>query len=416
MEEKMERTEEYNRKPGFGAGLMVGILAALVVVSIICVIIILLPFDGKFTLGTAAGTTDGLLTRDVVQKVGMIKKTIDEYYLNDYSDEDMANGIYQGMLDSLGDPYADYYTQEELQALMEDSQGIYYGIGAYIMMDKENNYCVISGVIEGTPAEEADIHTGDIIYKVDDVMVGGMDSSEVVKLIKGEEGTYVHITFIRDGEADYVEKDVERRKINTPTVSYEMLDNKIGYIAVSTFDEVTVGQFSKALKSIREENARGLILDLRDNTGGSLAVVCDMCRELLPQGIIVYTVDKNGERDDYTNTVGKAIDIPMVVLVNDYTASASEIMTGALKDYGLAKVIGITTFGKGIVQKVVPLIDGTAVKMTISKYYTPSGVCIHGTGIEPDIEVEFDADKYVNDGTDNQLEAAIDEIMRELGE
>lgn len=361
-----------------------------------------------------ADGADSVINEDSIKKLEAIEEVIDEYY---YRDEDidtdaMIEGMYAGVVDSLGDPYSVYYTAEEWQSLMQETEGIYYGIGAYLSLDTTTGLAKISGVIAGTPAEEAGLRENDIIYKVDGESVQGLELSEIVSRVKGEEGTTVHLTIVRDGETDYLELDVTRRQIESPTVNYEMYDNGIGYIQITEFDDVTTDQFTEALAVIKGSDAKGLILDLRGNPGGSLPVVVDIARMILPEGRIVYTEDKYGEREEYTCDGKHELDIPLVVLVNGNSASASEILAGAVKDYGKGTLIGTTTFGKGIVQRVLPLTDGTALKLTISDYYTPNGNNIHGIGIEPDIECELDAEAYYEDGTDNQLERAIDEMEK----
>lgn len=368
------------------------------------------------TKQTSAGTesADGVINDESIKKLEAIEEVINEYY---YQDEDidadkMIEGMYAGMVDSLEDPYSVYYTAEEWQSLMEETEGIYYGIGAYLSLDSATGLAKISGVIAGTPAEEAGLRENDIIYKVDGENIQGLELSEIVSRVKGEEGTVVHLTIIREGETDYLEMDVTRRQIESPTVNYEMYDNGIGYIQIREFDDVTTDQFTEALAVIKGSDAEGLILDLRGNPGGSLPVVVDIARMILPEGMIVYTEDKYGERDEYTCDGKNELNIPLVVLVNGNSASASEILAGAIKDYGKGTLIGTTTFGKGIVQRVLPLTDGTALKLTISAYYTPKGNNIHGIGIEPDIECEFDADAYYDDGVDNQLNRAIEEMEK----
>ncbi|MDE6212801.1 MAG: S41 family peptidase, partial [Lachnospiraceae bacterium] len=302
--------------------------------------------------------------------------------------------------------------EEEWDELMRETEGIYYGIGAYLMLDETTGAAKISGVIDNTPAQEAGLRADDLIYMVDGEMTMGLELSEIVARVKGEEGTTVHLTIYREGESDYLEIDVERRKIESPTVNYEMLENDIGYIQITEFDDVTTDQFTEALATIKGSGAKGLILDLRGNPGGSLNVVVDIAREILPKGLIVYTEDKYGERDEYNCDGRKELEIPLVVLVNGNSASASEILAGAIKDYGKGTLVGTATFGKGIVQRVLPLTDGTALKLTISAYYTPNGNNIHGVGIEPDIVCEFDSDAYYDDDVDNQLERAVEEMEK----
>lgn len=355
-----------------------------------------------------------VVNSESLEKLETIEQIIEEYY---YKEEDvdvnaMIEGMYAGMVDSLGDPYSVYYTTEEWQALMQETAGVYEGIGAYLSLDTTTGLAKISGIIPNTPAEEAGLRENDIIYMVDGENIQGMELSEIVSKVKGEEGTIVHLTIVREGETDYLEIDVTRREIESPTVNYEMYDNGVGYIRITEFDDVTTDQFTEALAVIKGSDAKGLILDLRSNPGGSLSVVVDIARQILPKGLIVYTEDKNGHREEYTGDGENELQIPLVVLVNENSASAAEILSGAIKDYGKGTLIGTTTYGKGIVQRVLPLTDGTALKLTISAYYTPNGNNIHGIGIEPDIVCEFDSEAYYEDGVDNQLESAKEEIQK----
>ncbi|WP_051226365.1 S41 family peptidase [Butyrivibrio sp. MC2013] len=357
-----------------------------------------------------------IVNDEVNAKLQLLEDTIEDNYLDasEISASELENGIYTGMLDSLGDPYSVYYTEEQLTELMSDTEGIYYGIGAYISLDQDTGLPVISGIMEGTPAQEAGLMAGDICYKVDGIETDGMTLEEFVSKVKGEEHTIVTLTLYRQGESDFIEQEVERRKVETPTVSHEMKEGDIGYIKISEFDTVTTQQFADALEDLQDQGMRGLVLDLRSNPGGSLAAVCDIAKMILPKGVIVYTVDKDGKRIDYECNGKNELDVPMTVLVNGYSASASEILAGAIKDYNKGTLIGTTTYGKGIVQKVIPFSDGTAVKLTVSKYYTPSGVNIHGTGIEPDIELDYDIDAYKENGSDNQLNRALQEVAAML--
>ncbi len=368
------------------------------------------------SVDTEGSEETGLLNDDTLSKIQLLEDTIDTYYYkSDVDKQDEANGIYKGLMDSLGDPYSVYYTEEELEELLSDTAGVYYGIGAYVSIDNDMNLPRISGVIPGTPAERAELMTDDIIYEVDKESTQGLELDEVVSMIKGPEGTTVHLTLLRGAKRQQVEVDVERSAVEVPTVSTQFLgDNEeIGYLKITEFDDVTPDQFAEGMAELRAGNIKGLILDLRSNPGGSLQAVCEISRQLLPKGLIVYTVDRNGKRDDYTCDGEHEIDIPVVVLVNQYSASASEILSGAIKDYGIGKLVGTTTYGKGIVQRIFDLKDGTAVKLTVSDYYTPNGNNIHGIGIEPDIKVEFDADAYTEDKTDNQLDKAV-EVMKDL--
>ena len=372
--------------------------------------------------GQQVASSSGVPAENVVndvtlKKLESLEELVDQYY---YKDEDidtdaMIEGMYSGMIDSLNDPYSVYYTAQEWQEMMQDTEGIYFGIGAYVSLDATTGMAKISGVIAGTPAEEAGLRENDIIYLVGGETTQGLELSEVVSRIKGEEGSTVHLTIYREGEPDYLEIDVVRRRIESPTVNYEMYDNGVGYIQITEFDDVTLDQFKEALAVIKGSDAKGLILDIRSNPGGSLLVVTDIARMILPKGLIVYTEDKYGKRDEYSCDGKNELNMPLVVLINGNSASASEILAGAIKDYGKGTLIGTTTFGKGIVQRVLPLTDGTALKLTISSYFTPNGNNIHGVGIDPDIECEFDGEAYYNEGVDNQLERAKQEIEKMIG-
>lgn len=397
----------------FVLGLVVGIASTVLIIGCVFAFTRVYEMVGSGNV-VEKKINDSVVNEDTEEKLAAIEDVIEEYYYQDADiDVDaMTEGMYAGMVNSLGDPYSVYYTEEEWDDLMQETEGVYYGIGAYLMIDPNTGLGKISGVIDNTPAQEAGLRADDLLYLVDGVSTMGMELSEIVAMVKGEEGTTVHLTIYREGESDYLEIDVERRKIESPTVSYEMLEDNIGYIQITEFDEVTTDQFIEALAVIKGSDARGLILDLRGNPGGSLSAVVDIAREILPKGLIVYTEDKYGQRDEYTCDGRNELDMPLVVLVNGNSASASEILAGAIKDYKKGTLLGTTTFGKGIVQRVLPLTDGTALKLTISAYYTPNGNNIHGVGIEPDVVCEFDSDAYYEDGIDNQLDAAVEEIKR----
>ena len=358
--------------------------------------------------------SEEVVTTQTTRKIKAIEDVIYKFYLEDTDKQTLEDGLYSGMVASLGDPYSDYYSEEELKEMEQDVEGIYFGIGAYVGIDTATQLPVVSGVIEGTPAEEAELRDGDLIYMVDDTLTQGMDTSDVVSLIRGEENTTVHLTLIREGEDDYLEVDVTRRKVESPTVSHEMLENNIGYIQITEFDQVTVDQFAEALAVCKGSGMEGLIIDLRSNPGGSLTAVCEIARKILPEGLIVYTEDKYGEREELTCDGKNEIQVPMVVLINDYSASASEILAGAIQDYEKGVLMGTKTYGKGIVQRIIALSDGSAVKLTISNYFTPKGRNIHKVGVEPDVVVEFDGDAYYNEGFDNQLEEAVVYMKEQL--
>ena len=342
----------------------------------------------------------------IEKKLDTIDKTISDYYLNqeDIDLDQLEEGIYAGYVAGLDEAYTTYYTAEEFEDVMEASSGSYSGIGAYVSQNMNTGLITIVKPFEGSPAEKAGIQKEDILYKVEGEEVTGQDLTMVVARLKGEEGTMVNITIYRQSEDKYIDLSVERAVVNVPTVEHKMLDNNIGYIQIAEFEEVTAEQFKEAVSDLQEQGMEKLIFDLRDNGGGLLDSVCDVLDTILPKMMLVYTEDKDGNRREEWAEDDEAVDLPMAVLINGNTASASEIFTGALKDYDKAEIIGTTSYGKGIVQSIIPFSDGSALKVTSSKYYTPSGICIHGVGIEPDQTVEYDRTLEY----DNQLQAAID--------
>lgn len=420
LPEKRPDQEEKDRKKnshirGFVSGLIFGVFISALVVGGIYItrnLFYLIQLRSEQTSADSGSSDGSVINTETLKKMKTIEEVINSYYYGDaVSAQELQDGIYKGMVTALNDPYSEYYTKEELEDTLNSNQGISYGIGAYISLSEEMNAAMISGVMEGTPAEEAGLREGDIIYKVDEKETMGLSVTQVVSLVKGQENTTVHLTIYREGEPDFLEMDIVRGKlIETETVQSGMLEDtdNIGYLRIREFDAVTVDQFNEAMAELKASNMKGLILDLRSNPGGDLTAVVEVARRLLPEGLVVYTEDKAGKRTEYTCDGTHEIQIPMAVLVNNYSASASEILAGAIKDYNKGTLIGTTTYGKGIVQRINRLDDGTAVKLTVSAYFTPSGTNIHGIGIEPDIELEYDYDAYDKDGTDNQVEKAIE--------
>lgn len=418
MENDFPENKKRNSR-SFLCGMLVGVLLTVVLTGSIFAArnIYMIIRAGGITTRTAGSAS--IISTDTLQKMKTVEEVIAEcYYGEEVTPEELQAGIYKGMVAALNDPYSEYYTKEELEETLNSNKGISYGIGAQVSLNKEMDTAMISGVLEDTPAAKAGLRAGDIIYKVDGEETRGLSVTEVVARVKGKENTTVHLTIYREGEPDFLEMDIVRGKlIETETVQSAMLENtnSIGYLRIREFDGVTVDQFNEAMAELRASGMKGLILDLRSNPGGDLAAVVDISRRLLPEGLIVYTEDKAGKRTEYTCDGEHEIDIPMVVLVNEYSASASEILSGAIKDYNKGTLIGTTTYGKGIVQRINRLDDGTAIKLTVSAYFTPSGKNIHGIGIEPDIELEYDYDAYEQDGTDNQVEKAIEVLEGKIG-
>ena len=369
--------------------------------------------------GAQAAQDGSVVSTETIQKMRTIEEMVDAYY---YGDEvtagELQDGVYKGMVKALGDPYSEYFSKEELEDVVNNNQGISYGIGAMISINTNLNTAMISGVLEESPAMEAGLKEGYIIYKVGDEFTQGMSLSKVVSLVKGREGTIVNLTIYREGEPDYLEMEIVRAKqIETTTVDSGMIEghDEIGYLRIREFEGVTPDQFTEAMAVLKENGMRGLVLDLRSNPGGDLTAVVDVARQILPAGLIVYTEDKAGNRKEYTCDGTHELQMPLVVLTNEYSASASEILAGAIKDYNKGTLIGTTTFGKGIVQRINRLKDGTAIKLTVSAYFTPSGKNIHGIGIEPDIVLEYDDEAYEADGTDNQVMKAIEVLEGKIG-
>ena len=358
--------------------------------------------------------SDSIIDKHTEQKLDTLQSIIEKNYLSDYTKEDLENGLYKGLMEGLDDPYSVYYTKEEYDELTEDSEGVFEGIGAYLSQNPETTVVTVTRPIPDSPAEKAGILAGDILVEVDHENVEGDDLNITVAKIRGKAGTKVNIGVKREDRDGVIRYDIVRAKVESMTVDSKMLDNSIGYIQIMEFDDITGKQFAKALNELRHEEMRGLIIDLRDNPGGSVSTCVEIADELLPEGMIVYTEEKDGTRDEYTSSGDNYYDGPLVLLVNGNSASASEIVTGAVKDYGIGTILGTTTYGKGIVQRILPLGDGTGVKLTIANYYTPNGNNIHGIGIEPDEELELDVDAYLEDGTDNQLDRAVEIIEEKL--
>lgn len=415
MDFNNEALQEKAKRGGFLWGLVTGTLFSALFAAIVCLIVTTMGPQEEETSRkekdkdkSSAKQEAVVFDEDMESKLDAIEEILyDYYYLEEIDPAVLENGIYHGMVDALGDPYSVYYSPEELQELLDQTEGIYYGIGAYVGLDTMTGYPKIVSPIPGSPAEEMDLRPDDIIYEVDGESTYGKDLNSVVAMIKGEEGTYVRLTIYRSTEPDYLYVDVVRRQVETPSVESEMFENGMAYIQIMEFSESTVDQFADALAVAKESGMKGLILDLRANPGGSLSAVVDIGRMLLPKGLIVYTEDKYGQRYEYSCNGRREFTLPMVVLVDGNSASASEVLAGAIKDYEIGTLVGTTTFGKGIVQQIISVGDGSAVKVTVSSYYSPKGTNIHGIGIEPDIVCEFDAESYYGEEAyDNQLEFA----------
>lgn len=407
---------EDNKKSGFGLGILTGLIIGVLFSSAVVGGFILAGHISQKNSGTVKTAT---FNDKTLKKINTIKKLIDSNlyeYSEEVSADNIEEGIFQGMIKSLGDDYAEYISSEKVEEELNDYEGVSYGIGCYVSMD-DNDMPQIYGVFEESPAEKAGVREGDIIISVDGESVRGLSLSQVVDLIKGNEGTDVLIEFSRGDE--FIELTVTRGKlIETPTVSFGLLkdDERIGYIRIKEFGEVTVEQYEEAINDLREEGIKGLILDIRSNPGGALNAAVGVARQILPEGIIVYTEDKNGVKKEYTCDGQSELDLPLVVLINQYSASASEIIAGSIKDYNKGTLVGTQTYGKGIVQSLMNVGDGSMIKLTTSAYFTPSGNNIQGIGINPDIELEYDYEAAEKDGTDNQVNKAMEILQDKIGE
>ena len=348
-----------------------------------------------------------------VQKIEYLEKMIDQEYLGEVDNAEMAEGIYAGLVYGLGDVYSRYYTADEYEQETASTDGAYAGIGVSIQKNK-NGGVQIAECYEGGPGAEAGLQTGDVITAINDTDVTDMELSDVVSLIRENKDNTIVLTVFRENEEKSREISVDVTDVELPSVFGEMLDKKTGYIQITQFTGVTPQQYKDMFAELKDKGMERLVIDLRDNPGGLLTSVCDILREILPEGLIVYTEDKYGNREE-ENCDGKhQLDMPLAVLVNENSASASEIFAGAVQDHEVGTIVGTTTYGKGVVQELRQLSDGSAVKLTVSNYYTPNGNSINKVGIKPDVEVKLASELLNKDEItheeDNQLQKALNVI------
>lgn len=394
-------------------GFAAGAALCLVLIATVCVF----GQPAALTVWKSGGLTVGQ-AGELVNKADALLRKLDENYLDALDDEELLDGAYHGLVAAVGDKYTRYYDEEEYREYRESSMGQYVGIGVTVRL-AETGGAEIALVEESGPAYEAGLRVGDVLIRADGTDLTALELDAMVGLIKGEEGTVVEITYrsALNGREETV--SVTRRTIESKTVKSEMLEDGIGYIAISGFEGVTTEQFQTALEALKEQNLQGLVIDLRDNPGGRMDVVQQVTNELVPAGIITYTEDKNGRREIYESTEEPCLNLPLVVLVNGNSASASEIMAGAIQDREVGILVGTTTYGKGIVQVTTSFDDKTAIKITMAKYYTPNGNYIHQIGITPDIVI--DLPEGVSFSTlssheeDVQLQTALEALKTQMG-
>ena len=416
LNENGMQKESFFKRHGFFLG---------VITSMICFAILLAGIKGilgmtgqLLIIGESGASTingEALLSEEVVEKIDEIYSYMNIYYYGEFDKEDIYNSIYSGVLESLEDPYSVYYTPEEYQDMQVSTSGTYYGIGAGVSQDLTTMEVTITKVYRGTPSEEAGLKNGDKILSVEGIDSTSVEVSELVQHIRGEAGTTVHMVIYRPSTGETLEFDVERRHVELPSIEGEMLEGDIGYIQITEFQKQTDEQFETMVKTLQEQGAKGLIIDVRANPGGLLTTVVNLLDQVLPEGLLVYVEDKYGNRDNYTSDAA-CLNLPIVVLIDESSASASEIFAGALKDYEYATLVGKTTYGKGIVQNIIPLSDGDAMKITTAKYFTPNGNDIHKIGVTPDVEVDYEysgpEEEVYDKQYDSQFLKAV-EIMKE---
>ena len=345
-----------------------------------------------------------------VQKLRFLEALIDQEYLGEKDEDDLAEGLYKGLIYGLGDVYSCYYTKEEYEQENSSTEGSYVGIGVTIQKNPEGGV-KIAECYEDGPGDQAGLKEGDVISAVDGTDITEMEASQVVEMIKNAEDKEVELTVHRQDQEEPLEISVKVQDVELTSVFGEMLDGKTGYIRISQFTAVTPDQYEETFAELENQGMERLVIDLRNNPGGLLTSVCEVLNDILPEGLIVYTEDKYGNRQEEYSEGKNPLEMPLAVLVNEGSASASEIFAGSVKDYGAGTIVGTTTYGKGVVQAVHQLEDGSAVKLTVSNYYTPKGNSINEVGIQPDVEVKLDTDllnkEEISPEEDNQLQEAV---------
>lgn len=349
--------------------------------------------------------------------IASFRKLIDQKYLGEINEKDLINGAIKGYIDGLNDPYTEYFTKEEMEEFTVDVFGNFVGIGVHMINNTVDNTIVVLSPIKGSPAAAAGIQPGDIITKVDGIAFKGEDLSEASNKIKGEKGTTVKIEILRDNKS--MELDIKRDSIKINHVEAQVLEDNIGYLVLNTFDEGCAKEFEEQYKELQKKNIRGLIIDVRSNGGGLVDEAIEIAELIAPKdATLLITVNKN-EKEEIEKCGRKPmIEVPIVMLTNSGTASASEILAGALRDNNKAKIVGTKTYGKGVIQELITLKDGSGIKITTAEYYTPNRKKINQVGIEPDVVVELPKEVQnslmLEQKDDTQLQKAVEVLKNEM--
>lgn len=404
--EVIENTENNRRqnRSHFIKGMLFGILSFILILSVIIF----------------AGSNNRPTVLDPSAKMQEILSILEFHSVNEFDIEVMTEAMFIGFLFGVGDPYTSYMNRETLAAFRESTEGRYAGIGVRVQIDQTDNRIQILQVFPGGPSYIAQLEPGDKIIKVDGVEVSSLNFEDAVSMMRGTPGTRVTLTILREFNNQTFEREIVRDEVEVPTVEHRMIEAGIGYIRITSFDRQTYPQFMQALSNLTQQGMQGLVIDVRNNPGGLLDSVVRITNELIPEGTVVYTVDSRGNRD-ISRSNDRQLNIPLAILVNENSASASEVLAGAVRDTNSGVLVGNQTFGKGVVQSLFPLSDGSGIKVTIARYYTPGGYSIHGEGLLPDILIPTDRETSMRIATlapseDEQLQAAIGSVRQGMGQ
>ncbi len=412
------RMARKKQKRTFVKGVVTGVMSTLCILALLSMAG-MFWIQGRFSTGGGVfgSASENIVDGSVRNKINELSAIIRQYYYEDVDTKALTDGLYKGLFASLGDPYSAYYNEDEYEELMISAEAKYSGIGAVLQQNSKTMEVHIVRVYEGTPAQKAGLKAGDRVLQVEDIEASSMQLAELVTHIRGEENSKVYLKVLREGEPEPIEYRVKRSRVDVPTVQGMMLEDDIGYIGIAEFGEATAKAFKLQVRELQDQGMEKMVVDLRDNPGGMLTSVTEILDYILPEGLIVYTEDKYGNRQEEESDAEHYLDLPMAVLINGNSASSSEIFAGAIRDYDYGTLIGTTTYGKGIVQTVRSLSDNSAIKLTTAKYFTPKGENIHGKGIEPDIELEYKYTGKENEEfdytKDNQIKRAVRELQAE---